>query len=88
MAGRVEAGYYEWAARQTQVAVYRTSLVPVAERLETMAEESYRAGKTDILFVLDAQRNLLEVERNYLESLASLQLAHATLEESVGGPLQ
>lgn len=88
VAGRVERAYFDLSALQMQVQLYRQRLVPGAQRVQGMAEESYRAGKTDILFVLDAQRNLLEVERNYLESLASLQLAYATLEESVGGPLQ
>jgi cobalt-zinc-cadmium efflux system outer membrane protein len=88
VAGRVERAYFDLNALQTQVQLYRQRLVPGAQRVQGMAEESYRAGKTDLLFVLDAQRNLLEVERNYLESLASLQLAYATLEESIGGPLQ
>lgn len=88
VAGRVERAYFELSALQTQAQIYRQRLVPNAQRVQGLAEESYRAGKTDILFVLDAQRNLLEVERNYLGSLASLQLAYATLEESVGGPLQ
>ena len=53
-----------------------------------MSEESYRAGKTDILSVLDAQRNVQDVERQYLQSLFALQSAYAALEETVGAPLQ
>ena len=85
--GSVERAYFELEALQTQVKIYREKLLPTAHRLEGLAEESYRAGKTDILFVLDAQRNVQEVERNYLASLFALQGAFGALEESAGGPL-
>jgi len=88
VAGKVERAYLDFNALDTQVRLYRQKLLPTARQVESLAEESYRAGKTDILFVLDAQRSLLDVEHNYLQSLAALQIAYATLEEAVGGPLQ
>lgn len=87
VAGRVEAAYYEWTARQTQVELYRQTLVPTARHLAALAEESYRAGKANLLTVLDAQRNVQQVEREYLESLLAMQEAFAELEETVGAPL-
>jgi cobalt-zinc-cadmium efflux system outer membrane protein len=87
VAGRVEAGYFDLRAQQSQVDTYRQKLVPAARQLESMAEESYRAGKTNILSVIDAQRNVQEVERSYLESLAGLQNTFATLEQTVGAAL-
>jgi cobalt-zinc-cadmium efflux system outer membrane protein len=87
VAGRVEAAYYEWNARQTQVDVYRKSLVPTVRRLEGLAEESYRAGKANLLTVLDSQRNVQQVQREYLDSLLALQVAFAELEETVGAAL-
>ena len=87
VAGHVEAGYFDLKAQQSQVDTYREKLVPAARQLETMAEESYRAGKTNILSVIDAQRNVQEVERSYLESLVALQNAFATLEQTVGAAL-
>ncbi len=87
VAGRVEAAYFEWSTRQSQVELYRNTLLPSARRLQTLAEESYRAGRANILTVLDAQRNVLQVERDYLDSLSALQAAFAGLEETVGGPL-
>ncbi|HJY88231.1 MAG TPA: TolC family protein [Candidatus Acidoferrales bacterium] len=87
VAGRVEAAYFEWGTRQTQVELYRNTLLPSARRLQALAEESYRAGRANILTVLDAQRNVLQVERDYLDSLSASQAAFAGLEETVGGPL-
>lgn len=85
--GRVEAAYYDLGARQAQVELYRQDLLPAARKLEQMAEESYRAGKSSILTLLDAQRNVQQVERDYLGSLRDLQTAFAGLEETVGAPL-
>jgi outer membrane protein, heavy metal efflux system len=88
VAARVEAAYYELKAQQTQVDLYRDSLLPVARQVERMAEESYRAGKTNILTVLQAQQSVQAVERSYLESLFTLQSNYAGLEETVGGPIE
>jgi outer membrane protein TolC len=85
---RVEAGYFDLEAQQTQVELYRDRLLPIARQVESMAEESYRSGKTSILAVLQAQQNVLEVERSYLESLFALQSNYASLEETVGGPIE
>ncbi|HET7841287.1 MAG TPA: TolC family protein [Terriglobia bacterium] len=85
--GQVESGYLDVASRRTQVGLYRDKLLPATRRLEGMAEESYRAGKADILTVIDAQRNAQDVESQYLQSLFDLQSAYAALEETVGAPL-
>ncbi len=87
VAGRVQAAYFDLEARQVQVELYRQSLRPASRRLESLLEESYRAGRANLLVVLDAQRNVRQVEREYLESLFALQTAFAELEETVGAPL-
>jgi len=87
-AGAVERAYLRLMALEEQVQIYRQKLLPSVRHLETLAEESYRAGKSDILFVLDAQRNVHEVEHNYLSTLAAQQSAYSALEQAVGGPLE
>jgi cobalt-zinc-cadmium efflux system outer membrane protein len=87
VSGRVAAVYYEWSTRQSQVEMYWRTLLPAAQRLENMMEESYRAGRANLLNVLDAQRNVQQVQRDYLDSLLALQNAFADLEEVVGVPL-
>jgi len=85
--GRIDAGYLDLKAQQTQVMLYRDRLLPVARQVEGLAEESYRAGKVGILAVIEAQRNVQEADRSYLESLFTLQSLFAALEETVGEPL-
>jgi outer membrane protein, heavy metal efflux system len=84
---KVESAYFDLVARRTEVQVYRDSLLPASQRLEQMAEDSYRAGKADILVVLGAQQDVHQVERQYLDSLLAVQSAFAELEEQVGMPL-
>jgi cobalt-zinc-cadmium efflux system outer membrane protein len=87
-AANVEKAYIQLMALERQVEIYRQKLLPSARQLEALAEESYRAGKSDILFVLDAHRNVQEAEHNYLTTLAAQQSAYGNLEEAVGGPLE
>jgi cobalt-zinc-cadmium efflux system outer membrane protein len=87
VSGQVAAAYFEFQARQTEVELYYKTLLPAVERLGSMAEESYRAGKANILTVLDAQRNVQRVHNEYLNSLFNAQSAFARLEEAVGVPL-
>jgi outer membrane protein, heavy metal efflux system len=87
VAGDVQAAYYEWDARRAEVDLYRNTLRPVAEKVEQQAEESYRAGKVNLLTVLEAQRSVQEIEKNYLDSLGALQSAFAALEEITGSGL-
>jgi outer membrane protein TolC len=86
VAARVETGYLNLQVQETQVRLYREKLLPVAHQLESLAEESYRAGKTGILTAIQAQQNVQGVESNYLQSLLTLQNIYASLEETVGGP--
>ena len=85
VSARVEAGFYDLEAQRTQVRLYHDRLLPVARQLESMAEESYRAGKTNILTAIQAQQAVQSVESSYLQSLEQLQDLYAGLEETVGG---
>jgi cobalt-zinc-cadmium efflux system outer membrane protein len=87
VAGLVESAYFELDARQLQVELYRQKLLPASRRLASLIEESYRAGKANILTLLGAERDARQVQRDYLNSLFAAQTAFARLEETVGAPL-
>ena len=84
---RVEQAYFEFEARRTEIDLDRTTLLPAGRHLESLAEDSYKAGKSDILSVLDAQRDVQQLEGDYLDNLFAFQSAFAELEEAVGEPL-
>jgi outer membrane protein TolC len=83
----VEATYYELNAREAEVGLYKQTLVPASKKLEEMAEDSYKSGKTNILTVLAAQRDVQRVTSEYLSSLLAMQTSFAEMEETVGVPL-
>jgi len=87
VASQVEEAFYELNAREAQVLLYRQTLVPASRQLEQMTEESYQAGKANILTVIGAQGNVQQVEGEYLASLLAMQTSFAQLEETVGVPL-
>lgn len=74
-------------AERQQVEAYEQRLVPTATDLERLAEESYRAGRTSVLSVFDAQRSLRDLRRDALQAALDLQMLLADLEELLGTPL-
>ena len=87
VAGRLQAAYLDLVARKEQVELYHDKLLPAGRKLTDMAEESYRAGKSSILNVLDAQRSARQLEREYLDTLFAMQSKFSELEETIGAPL-
>ena len=75
-------------AERTQVLAYGQRLVPTATELEALAEESYRAGRTSVLAVFDAQRSLRDFRQEALQAALDLQFSVADLEEILGAPVQ
>ncbi len=66
------------------VVFYRVEIVPQAERNLTFARDSYNAGQTSILALLEAQRLLLQAKQNFIEVRLEAASAAADMEEAVG----
>jgi outer membrane protein, heavy metal efflux system len=75
-------------AQRKQVEAYRDRLLPNSTDIAALAEESYRAGRSPLLELLLAQRNLRDVRREYLQALVEYQTAIAELEEILGAGIQ
>ena len=87
VSAQVASAYFDYVAKARQAQQYREPIVPQTARMEQMAEDSYQAGKTSVLTLLDAQRRLNEIQKAYLDTLFAAQSSFATLEEAVGAPL-
>ena len=74
-------------AARRRVDTFTDRLLPVATELEALSEESYRAGRTSVLGLLDAQRSLRDLSRDAVQAGLDLQLALAELEDLLGTPL-
>ena len=80
----VLAAYSNWQIARDQADAFAKGLVVQAEQAATLAEQSYREGAGDLLGVLDAQRSLLTVRRDYAQALFAVQMAWAAAERAVG----
>jgi cobalt-zinc-cadmium efflux system outer membrane protein len=87
VSAQVASAYFDYQAKAHQAQQYRQTIVPQTTRMEQMAEDSYRAGKTNVLTLLDAQRRLNDVQKAYIDALLAAQTAFAGLEETAGAPL-
>ena len=84
---QVIAAYYDYIAKTGQSNQYSQRIVPQTTKLEQMAEDSYRSGKSNLLTLIDAQRRLNDTRKTYLDSLFAVQSSFAVLEEVVGASL-
>jgi outer membrane protein, heavy metal efflux system len=75
-------------AQRQRANAYTSRLVPTAVDLESLAEESYRAGRTSVLSVLDAQRTVRDVRDEALQAALDVQTSIAELEELLGTVVQ
>ncbi len=83
----VVVAYYDFVSKAHLAEQYSQKIVPQTVRLEQMAEDSYRSGKSNLLTLIDAQRRLNETRKAYLDTLLQAQSSFAALEEIVGTPL-
>jgi cobalt-zinc-cadmium efflux system outer membrane protein len=74
-------------AQRQRVESFRTRVIPTATELADLAEESYKAGRSPLLMLIEAQRALRDAKRDYLDALEEFQAALADLEEVIGGPI-
>jgi cobalt-zinc-cadmium efflux system outer membrane protein len=76
------------AAAQRQAALrFRDQILPQAEEVERMAEDSYRSGQTGLPALLQALQATRDLRLRAIQAGADFQNAVADLESAVGAPL-
>lgn len=85
--GDVFAALLEAASRRKQLARYGESVLPEAQEVETMSEEAYRAGQTNIVSMLQSLQAASDIRLRVTEAGLEYQTALADLEEAMGVPL-
>ena len=81
---RVAHAQYDLA--QETVQLYEQELLPLREQSLGLARESFAAGKTGFLYVLEAQNELLAARSEYVGHLGRLARAIPLLEAACGRP--
>jgi cobalt-zinc-cadmium efflux system outer membrane protein len=74
-------------ALRQQLARETRDILPRAQQVETMAEDSYRAGQTGLVVLLQTLQTTRDTRLQALDTALSYQKALADLERSMGAPL-
>jgi outer membrane protein TolC len=72
---------------QVQVQTFREKIIPFREKAIGYAEKWVNAMQLNRLYLLEAQKGLLQSRREYLEALMERQKALVDLELHMGGKL-
>ena len=75
---------YEYDNALRKLRLYRDGLIPKAEQSLNASYTAYQSGELDFLNVLDAQRQLLEFQRQYERAIADLGIRQAEIEAVTG----
>jgi len=87
IAGAVTAAASQAAQAQRQAVRFRDDILPRAVEVESMAEESYRAGETGLVALLQALQSTRDLRLRAVQAGIDYQIALAELEQAVGAPL-
>lgn len=85
--GTLVAAYLRYRAAGAQARGFSQNVVPAAREADRLAEVAYDRGEADLISVLDAERSLADVEREWLEARLTAAAALAELLRAAGGAL-
>ena len=66
---------------------YQSEILPLAQQVEVMAEDSYRLGQTNISALMQALQQSRQVRLQSLQTASDLQNALSDLERAIGAPI-
>ncbi len=72
------------SAAHDQLLHYQNDILPALGELDDMAQESYRAGQTDLVSLLAALRSTRDSRQQGLDAGLAYQQALADLEQAMG----
>lgn len=82
----VRTAYESLAATGINIARIRDELIPLQRQRRQLAEDSYRAGQTDVTPLFLAEQDLRLAETQAIEVEAQAAVALVRLQRAVGGP--
>jgi cobalt-zinc-cadmium efflux system outer membrane protein len=85
--GEVAAAAATAEAQRAAYLRYQNEILPLAQQVELMAEDSYRLGQTGIAALLQALQATRDIRLRSLQTASDLQDALGQLERAIGAPL-
>jgi len=86
-AGAVTAAAAQAAVGQRQALRFRDEILPHALEVEELAEESYRAGQSGLVALLQVLQSTRDLRLRAVQAGLDYQVALAELEQALGAPL-
>jgi len=74
------------AAAYDEITTLRRDALPQAQRVFEAAQQGYQQGKFDYLYLLDAQRTLIQIQAQHIDAIEAYHRARADVERLLGGP--
>lgn len=87
IAGEVTAAAATAEAQRLAYLRYRDVILPQAQQVEQLAQDSYQLGQTGIAALLQALQASRDLRVRALDAMTQLQTALADLERAIGAPL-
>jgi cobalt-zinc-cadmium efflux system outer membrane protein len=87
VAGAVTAAAAQAAVAQRQALRFRDDILPHALEVEGLAEESYRAGQSGLVALLQVLQSTRDIRLRAVQAGLDYQVALAELEQALGAPL-
>jgi outer membrane protein, heavy metal efflux system len=75
------------SAQRDQYLRYRDRVLPRADEVQRMAEDSYRSGQTGLVLMIQAFQAIRDLRRKAIQAGLDYQIAVAELERAIGVPL-
>ncbi len=85
--GEVTAAAASAEAERQAYARYRDQILPQAQEVEQLAQDSYRLGQTGISALLQSLQASRDIRLRSLDAVSQFQTALADLERAIGAPL-
>jgi cobalt-zinc-cadmium efflux system outer membrane protein len=84
--GAVASAAFRAAAAREQYRRYRDDILPRSREVEAMAQESYRAGQTNLVALLQSLQSARELRAKALQAAADFENALASLRQAMTAP--
>jgi outer membrane protein TolC len=84
---QVQESYEQVRESEKTVQLYKKTILPAARKNIEAARSAYEAGKIPFLSLVEAQRNLVELQDRYYEAVADYFRRRAMLDRVTGGPV-
>jgi outer membrane protein TolC len=88
ISNELQASYERLLESHRNLQLFQDRIVPAAEQNVESARAGYEAGKVDFLRLIEAQRQLITLREEHVETISNFHRRLAELERAVAAPIE